>query len=115
MIVIFLLFSEFNFLEYGPKNIILQPKLESLGYTVGTDIFLAFSPERVDPGNKLYTTKNTPKVVGGVTQQCTKLACAVYSHSIDSTVPVSSPRAAELVKLYENNNVWFLLQYGRKE
>ncbi len=86
----------------GTTEEILQPKLESLGFKVGEDIFLAFSPERVDPGNKLYNTKNTPKVVGGVTKECTKLACSVYNHSIDSTVPVSSPRAAELVKLYEN-------------
>ena len=80
----------------------MQPIFEEKGFTIGEDLYLAFSPERVDPGNKVYTTKNTPKVVGGVTQQCTELACAVYHHAIDSTVPVSSPRAAELVKLYEN-------------
>ena len=86
----------------GTTEELLQPIFESKGFVIGESIFLAFSPERVDPGNETYTTKNTPKVVGGVTPSCTTLACETYAHAIDTTVPVSSPRAAELVKLYEN-------------
>ena len=86
----------------GTTEELLQPIFEEKGFVIGENLFLAFSPERVDPGNQTYTTKNTPKVVGGVTQNCTELACATYEHAIDSTVAVSSPRAAELVKLYEN-------------
>ena len=86
----------------GTTEELLQPIIEDHGFTIGVDLYLAFSPERVDPGNPTYSTKNTPKVVGGTTQHCTDLACATYAHAIDSTVPVSSPRAAELVKLYEN-------------
>ena len=86
----------------GTMEELLQPIFESKGFVIGESIFLAFSPERVDPGNETYTTKNTPKVVGGVTPSCTTLACETYAHAIDTTVPVSSPRAAELVKLYEN-------------
>jgi len=64
---------------------------------------LAFSPERVDPGNKLYNVKNTPKVVGGVTPVCTKVAATLYSNVLQSDVfEVSSPKVAELEKLYEN-------------
>jgi UDP-N-acetyl-D-glucosamine dehydrogenase len=86
----------------GTTEEVLQPLFEEKGFTIGENLFLSFSPERVDPGNTTYTTKNTPKVVGGVTNHCTQLACATYQHAIDTTVPVSSPRAAELVKLYEN-------------
>ena len=69
---------------------------------IGRDVFLAFSPERVDPGNPTYHTKNTPKVVGGITPACTEVATAFYASTIDTVVPVSSPEAAELVKLLEN-------------
>ena len=69
---------------------------------VGTDFYLAFSPERVDPGNKTYQTHNTPKVLGGVTKDCTSLCEAVYKLAIDNLVLVSSARSAELVKIYEN-------------
>ncbi|MGH7637530.1 MAG: nucleotide sugar dehydrogenase, partial [Gemmatimonadaceae bacterium] len=69
---------------------------------VGKDVFLAFSPERVDPGNEKFNTKNTPKVVGGITPACTDVAVAFYSACIDSVVAVSSPEAAELTKLLEN-------------
>ena len=69
---------------------------------IGEDVFLAFSPERVDPGNPEYHTKNTPKVVGGITPACTEVAAALYGTCIDTIVPVSSPEAAELVKLLEN-------------
>lgn len=81
----------------------VKPILESTGLKCGTDFFLAFSPERVDPGNKLYNVKNTPKVVGGVTPVCTKVAATLYSNVLQSDVfEVSSPRVAELEKLYEN-------------
>ena len=86
----------------GTTEEVLQPIFEEKGFTIGENLYLAFSPERVDPGNETYTTKNTPKVVGGVTKKCTELACLTYGHALDQTVPVSSPRAAELVKLYEN-------------
>jgi UDP-N-acetyl-D-glucosamine dehydrogenase len=80
----------------------MQPRLEQVGLTVGEDVFLAFSPERVDPGNPKYHTKNTPKVVGGITAACTEVAVALYSSCIDTVVPVSTTEAAELVKLLEN-------------
>ena len=72
------------------------------GFTVGKDFFLAFSPERVDPGRKDWTTRNTPKVIGGVTPACLAVATAYYSAAIETLVPVSSPAAAEMVKLFEN-------------
>jgi UDP-N-acetyl-D-glucosamine dehydrogenase len=86
----------------GTTREILQPALESTGLTVGTDFFLAFSPERVDPGNPVWKTHNTPKVVGGVTEHCTRVACALYEPAIERLVPVSTTEAAELVKLLEN-------------
>ena len=86
----------------GTTRELLQPAMEKRGFKVGTDVFLAFSPERVDPGNERWTTKNTPKVVGGVTRNCTDVAAALYGAAIDRVVPVSSPEAAELTKLLEN-------------
>src|SRR6476659_4378689 len=86
----------------GTTREVLLPALTERGLTVGEDVFVAFSPERVDPGNPFYNTKNTPKVVGGITAACTELATALYNSCIDTTVPVSSPEAAELVKLLEN-------------
>jgi UDP-N-acetyl-D-glucosamine dehydrogenase len=86
----------------GTTEEIVQPILESGGLRVGTDLYLAFSPERVDPGNPVYQTRNTPKIVGGVTAGCTKHAVAMYSPFIDTVVPVSSTRAAEMTKLLEN-------------
>lgn len=86
----------------GTTRELMQPRLEAVGLTVGTDVFLAFSPERVDPGNPTWHTKNTPKVVGGITAACTKLATALYQACIDTVVPVTSTEAAELVKLLEN-------------
>ncbi len=87
----------------GTTEEIILPQLESRGFTVGEDIFLAFSPERVDPGNERYKTKNTPKVVGGVTRSCTEVAKALYERVIDGEVfAVSSPRVAEMEKLLEN-------------
>ncbi len=87
----------------GTTEEIIQPRIESLGFEIGEDVFLAFSPERVDPGNHQFKTSNTPKVVGGVTSRCTELAVAVYEAIIDGGVfRVSSPRAAEMTKLLEN-------------
>ncbi len=86
----------------GTTRELLQPRLEAKGLTVGQDVFVAFSPERVDPGNPVYHTKNTPKVVGGITPACVEVATALYASCIDTVVPVSSPESAELVKLLEN-------------
>ena len=86
----------------GTTREVLLPALTNRGLTVGENVFVAFSPERVDPGNPVYQTKNTPKVVGGITPACTELASALYASCIDTIVPVSSPEAAELVKLLEN-------------
>ncbi|NBW65665.1 nucleotide sugar dehydrogenase, partial [bacterium] len=86
----------------GTTREVMQPPLEGRGFTIGEDIFLAFSPERVDPGNPKYHTKNTPKVLGGITAACTAVASALYATCIDTVVPVSSPETAELVKLLEN-------------
>jgi UDP-N-acetyl-D-glucosamine dehydrogenase len=76
--------------------------LNQTGLKVGRDFFLAFSPERVDPGNRTYTTTTIPKVVGGITEHCTSIACELYGISIDKVVPVSSSTVAEMVKLLEN-------------
>jgi len=86
----------------GTTREIMQPRMEEIGLTVGEDVFLAFSPERVDPGNPVYHTKNTPKVIGGITPACVELATVLYESSIEQVVPVSSPEAAEMVKLLEN-------------
>jgi UDP-N-acetyl-D-glucosamine dehydrogenase len=86
----------------GTTREIMLPALESTGLKVGQDFFLAFSPERVDPGNPRYGTRNTPKVVGGITEDCCRVAVALYQPAIDSLVPVSTTEAAELVKLLEN-------------
>jgi UDP-N-acetyl-D-glucosamine dehydrogenase len=86
----------------GTTRELMLPALESTGLKVGEDFFLAFSPERVDPGNERFNTRNTPKVVGGITPNCLKVAMALYQPAIDTLVPVSSPEAAELVKILEN-------------
>ena len=86
----------------GTTRELMQPKLEGEGLTVGEDVFLAFSPERVDPGNPVWNTKNTPKVVGGITPACTEVASALYASCLERIVPVSSTETAELVKLLEN-------------
>ncbi len=86
----------------GTTREILLPTLEAGDLRVGIDFFLAFSPERVDPGNTQYLTKNTPKVVGGITPDCLRVAMAFYQPAIDTLVPVSTTEAAELVKLLEN-------------
>ena len=86
----------------GTTEEVFEPPLAANGLRVGEDIFLAFSPERVDPGNARFHIRNTPKVVGGLTPACTEVAMALYSLAVDTVVPVSSPRAAEMVKLLEN-------------
>jgi UDP-N-acetyl-D-glucosamine dehydrogenase len=86
----------------GTTREIMLPALESTGLKVGKDFFLAFSPERVDPGNPVYQTRNTPKVVGGITEACLRVVTALYRPAIDTLVPVSTTEAAELVKLLEN-------------
>ena len=86
----------------GTTREIMLPALESTGLKVGTDFFLAFSPERVDPGNPVYQTKNTPKVVGGITEDCRRVVAALYQPAIDTLVEVTTTEAAELVKLLEN-------------
>jgi UDP-N-acetyl-D-glucosamine dehydrogenase len=83
----------------GTTDELVQPLLEAKGMKAGTDFFLAFSPERVDPGNPTFHTGNVPKVVGGVTEDCQKLAAALYGSAIATIVPVSSTRVAEMVKL----------------
>ncbi len=86
----------------GTTDELLVPMFEEKGFTVGKDIFLAFSPERVDPGNPQYSTKNIPKVVGGATPRCTKMAAALYGGVLNLVHPVSSASVAEMVKLLEN-------------
>ncbi|HNR30298.1 MAG TPA: nucleotide sugar dehydrogenase [Candidatus Hydrogenedentes bacterium] len=86
----------------GTTEELVLPKLEETGLRVGKDFFLAFSPERVDPGNRQYGVRNTPKVIGGVTRACTEKAVALYRHAVDTLVPVADARAAEMVKLLEN-------------
>jgi UDP-N-acetyl-D-glucosamine dehydrogenase len=80
----------------------IKPLLEASGLTAGEDFHLAFSPERVDPGREDWTTKTTPKVVGGLTDECTRRAVELYASAVDEVVPVSSPETAELTKLLEN-------------
>jgi UDP-N-acetyl-D-glucosamine dehydrogenase len=86
----------------GTTRELMLPSLQSTGLKVGEDFFLAFSPERVDPGNERFNTRNTPKVVGGITPNCLKVAVALYQPAIETLVPVSSTEAAELVKILEN-------------
>jgi UDP-N-acetyl-D-glucosamine dehydrogenase len=80
----------------------VQPILERTGLRVGRDFYLAFSPERIDPGNKQFTTSNTPIVVGGVTKKCTELTQLVTEQIVEKVIPVSSPKVAEMEKLLEN-------------
>jgi len=86
----------------GTTRELMLPALEATGLKVGEDFFLAFSPERVDPGNPQWNTRNTPKIVGGITPACLQVATALYQPAIEQLVPVSSTEAAELVKILEN-------------
>jgi UDP-N-acetyl-D-glucosamine dehydrogenase len=86
----------------GTTEEVLRPRLEAGGLRAGQDFFLAFSPERVDPGNRRYTTRNTPKVVGGSTRVCTEVAAHLYRQALDEVHTVSSTQVAEMIKLLEN-------------
>ncbi len=86
----------------GTTDELVLPMLERPGMQVGEDFFLCFSPERVDPGNPKYQTKNIPKVVGGVTAKCTGMGALFYSQALERVVPVSTTQVAEMVKLLEN-------------
>jgi UDP-N-acetyl-D-glucosamine dehydrogenase len=86
----------------GTTDELVLPMLEKTGLKVGTDFFLCFSPERVDPGNPKFQTKNIPKVVGGTTAQCTDIGRLFYSQALEKVIPVSSTQVAEMVKLLEN-------------
>ena len=86
----------------GTTREVILPILEATGLIGGEDFFLAFSPERVDPGNATYGIKNTPKVVGGIDPASTELAALLYGQAIDTVIPMSTPEAAEMVKLLEN-------------
>jgi UDP-N-acetyl-D-glucosamine dehydrogenase len=86
----------------GTTEEVVLPRLARTGLTVGRDFFLAYSPEREDPGNTRYSTATIPKLVGGVTRDCAELAVALYAQAIDRTVPVSSTRVAEAAKILEN-------------
>lgn len=86
----------------GTTEEVVLPRLSKNGMRVGQDFYLAFSPERYDPGNKEFGIRNTPKVVGGVTPECTMRAVELYKYAVDTVVPVSNARTAEMVKLLEN-------------
>lgn len=86
----------------GTTRELILPALEKSGLSVGKDFYLCFSPERVDPGNEKYQIKNTPKVIGGITKNCTEIGAKLYQSIIEIVVPVTSPESAETVKLLEN-------------
>jgi len=86
----------------GTTEELILPLLTEGGLKVGEGFFLAFSPERVDPGNPSFNTRNTPKIIGGVTPTCARVAQTLYAKAVDTVIPVSSTRAAEMVKLLEN-------------
>jgi UDP-N-acetyl-D-glucosamine dehydrogenase len=86
----------------GTTEELVLPMLEAGGLKAGRDFYLAFSPERVDPGNPTFHTRNVPKVVGGITPACSRVAAALYEGAVERVVPVSSTRVAEMVKLLEN-------------
>lgn len=86
----------------GTTEEVMLPVLESTGLKEGKDFYLAFSPERIDPGNKRYQTENTPKIIGGISGESTEIARVLYEQVIDRVIPVSSSKVAEMVKLLEN-------------
>lgn len=86
----------------GTTEEIILPKITREQLKIGEEVFVAYSPERIDPGNRQYSVRNTPKVVGGITKNCTEVARALYQAAVDTIVGVSSPTAAEMVKLLEN-------------
>ena len=86
----------------GSTKELILPYIQNSGFDVGKDFFLCFSPERIDPGNKVYNTSNTPKVIGGITSECTKIGTLLYNNIVNKVVSVSSTETAEMVKLLEN-------------
>lgn len=86
----------------GTTREIFLPRIQERGFQIGRDVFLTFSPERVDPGRTDWTTQNTPKIMGGITQACLEVGRSLYEAAINRIVPVSSPEAAEMAKLLEN-------------
>jgi len=86
----------------GTTRELIANRIKKLGFTLSKDIFVAFSPERVDPGNAKYNTKNTPKIVGGLSSKDTNIAYSIYSKVIDTVIKVNTPEEAEMVKLLEN-------------
>lgn len=86
----------------GTTDEILSAEFQRDDYRIGENLFLAYSPERVDPGNSVFTTRNTPRIVGGITPKCTEMATLLYQQAVDSVIPVSSAATAEMVKLLEN-------------
>ena len=86
----------------GTTDEILLPEFRNDGFEVGRDFYLAFSPERIDPGNPQWNTRNTPKIIGGVTPECTRLSKLLYEQVVERVIPVSSTKSAEMVKLLEN-------------
>ena len=86
----------------GAAEETILPRINHDSFKVGENVFVAFSPERIDPGNPRYHLRNTPKVIGGVTPACTEVTVALYRAAVDTIVPVSSPKTAEMVKLMEN-------------
>jgi UDP-N-acetyl-D-glucosamine dehydrogenase len=86
----------------GTTREMVLPKLKASDLEIGSELYLCFSPERVDPGNETYTISNTPKVIGGITEKCTELGKVLYEQIVEEVVPVSSPESAEMVKLLEN-------------
>lgn len=86
----------------GTTRELILPALEKSGLKAGEDFYLCFSPERVDPGNEKYQIKNTPKVIGGITEKCTEIGVELYNSIIQTVIPVTSPESAETVKLLEN-------------
>jgi len=86
----------------GSTKELILPYIQDCGFEVGKDFFLCYSPERIDPGNIDFNTSNTPKVIGGITENCTKIAISLYETIVDEVVPVSSTETAEMIKLLEN-------------
>jgi UDP-N-acetyl-D-glucosamine dehydrogenase len=86
----------------GTTDEVILPQIRETGLQLGKDFYLAFSPERIDPGNSSFSLKSTPKIIGGITEECTQIAALLYAQIIETVVPVSSSRTAEMVKLLEN-------------